>query len=67
MKRIIERLASEVIVCKAEKVGPYVQIPETSTAINVGIRASDVKGNIRDALHSFDKVIVCSHERKLLS
>lgn len=63
---IIERLASEGVVCRAEKVGPDIQIPSTSIAINVEIGTSDVRGNIKKALQSFQKVIVCSDYKKLI-
>lgn len=63
---IIGQLTSKGVVCRAEKVGPDIQIPSTGTAINVETGTSDIRGNIRKALKSFDKVIVCSDDKKLI-
>ena len=63
---IIGQLAFQGIVCRAEKIGPDIQIPASSTCINVETGSSDVRGNIRKALPQFQKVIVCSDDKKLL-
>jgi hypothetical protein len=63
---IMERLALEGIVCRAQKTGPDIQIPSTRTAINVETGSSDVRGNFRKALQSFTKVIVCSDDKQLI-
>jgi hypothetical protein len=63
---IIEKLANEGIVCRTEKVGPDIQIPSTRTAINVETGSSDVKGNIKKALQSSSRIIICSDNRKLI-
>ena len=63
---IAGRLASEGIECRTKKVGPDIQIRSTSTAINVETGTSDIIGNVRKALQSFSKVIVCSDDRKLI-
>jgi predicted transcriptional regulator len=63
---IVRKLAADGVVCRAEKVGPDIQIPASGTAINVETGTSDVRGNIVKALKDFGKVIVCSDDRKLI-
>lgn len=63
---IIKELAGKGLVCRAEKIGPDIQIPSQSTAINVELGKSDIEKNIETASKDFDRVIICSDNKKLL-
>jgi len=63
---IIKQLTNKGMVCRAEKIGPDIQIPALKTAINVELGTSDIEKNIRTALEQFDRVIVCSDNLKIL-
>ncbi|MEM3710297.1 MAG: hypothetical protein QXL46_05300, partial [Nitrososphaerales archaeon] len=63
---IIKQLTNKGLVCRAEKVGPDIQIPALSTAINVELGTSDIEKNVYTAWKDFDKVIVCSDNSEML-
>jgi len=63
---IINELTNKGLVCRAEKIGPDIQIPALKTAINVELGKSDIEKNIEIALKDFDRVIICSDNKKLL-
>ena len=63
---IIDQLASRRIVCRAEKVGPDIQIPSLNVAINVELGSSNIYCNIPKALKDYAMVIVCSDDKKVL-
>lgn len=63
---LIKELASKGLVCRAEKVGPDIQIPSLKTAINIELGKSDIEKNIETALKNFDRIIICSDNKKLL-
>jgi hypothetical protein len=63
---IVEKLVEKGLVCRAEKVGPDIQVPTLSLAINVELGKSDVFGNIPKALRDHSIVIVCSDEKSVL-
>ncbi|HJT10261.1 MAG TPA: ATP-binding protein [Candidatus Nitrosotalea sp.] len=46
--------------------GPDIEIPKISTVIEVELGKSDVHSNITRNIQKFDKVIVCSDNKKLL-
>lgn len=63
---IIEKLTEKGIACRAEKVGPDIQIPSLNLAINIELGTSDIHGNIPKALHDFAAVIMCSDDKAML-
>jgi DNA-binding MarR family transcriptional regulator len=63
---LITKLAAKGLTCRAEKVGPDIQIPSLKLAINVECGKSNIHGNIPKALESFEKVIVCSDDKKVI-
>jgi len=63
---LITQLASKGIVCRAERTGPDIQIPSLKMAINVECGKSNIHGNIPKALEEFDRVIVCSDDKRVL-
>lgn len=48
------------------KEGPDIEIPKIRTAVEVELGKSDVHSNIERNVHRFDRVIVCSDQKKLL-
>jgi hypothetical protein len=48
------------------KEGPDIVIPKIRTAIEVELGRSDVHSNIERNVHQFDRVIVCSDQKKLI-
>lgn len=63
---IIEQLTIKGLVCRAEKVGPDIQIPSMNLAINVELGSSNIHGNIPKALKEYATVIVCSDDKAVL-
>lgn len=63
---LITQLASKGLTCRAEKIGPDIRIPSLKVAINVECGKSNIHGNIPKALAEFEKVIVCSDDKKVL-
>lgn len=63
---LAKRIRAIGIECITSKIGPDIQIPSRSLAINVETGKSDVEGNIWIALASFSKVIICSDDERLL-
>ncbi|MGI0014456.1 MAG: hypothetical protein ACREBU_13595, partial [Nitrososphaera sp.] len=63
---ILEQLTDKGIVCRAEKVGPDIQIPSMDVAINVELGSSNIYGNIPKALKDYALVIVCSDDKAVL-
>jgi hypothetical protein len=63
---ITEKLAEKGIICRIGKVGPDIQIPSMNLAINVELGSSNIHGNVAKALEQFDRVIVCSDNKKVL-
>jgi hypothetical protein len=65
--RISEWLKAKGIETKTNvKEGPDIEIPEIRTAVEVELGKSDVHSNIERNVHQFDRVIVCSDQKKLL-
>jgi hypothetical protein len=56
----------KVAIAYANFLGPDIQIPSLDIAINVELGTSNIYGNVREALNSFSKVIVCSDEKQVL-
>jgi hypothetical protein len=63
---LVTKLASKGLTCRAEKVGPDIQIPSLKAAINVECGKSNIHGNIPKALEHFERVVVCSDDKKVI-
>lgn len=63
---IIEKLADKGIVCRAEKIGPDIQIPSLNAAINVELGKSSLEQNVTTALNQFETVVIASDSKKVL-
>jgi hypothetical protein len=63
---LVTKLAAKGLTCRAEKVGPDIQIPSVKAAINVECGKSNIHGNIPKALQQFDRVVVCSDDKKVI-
>lgn len=63
---IIHKLASKGFVCRAEKIGPDIQIPALNAAINVELGKSSLEENVATALSRFDMVVIASDSKKVL-
>ncbi len=63
---IIQQLTSKGLVCRAEKVGPDIQILSLNAAINVELGKSSLEQNVATALSRFDKVVIASDSKKVL-
>lgn len=64
---ILTKLAEKGIICRAEKVGPDIQIPSANVAINVELGSSNIYCNIPKALKDFSVVIICSDDKAVLN
>jgi len=51
---------------RTSKVGPDITIPKHKVAINVELGKSDIEKNIKTALKDYNRVIICSDNKKLL-
>jgi DNA-binding MarR family transcriptional regulator len=63
---IIQQLANKGFVCRAEKVGPDIQIPALNAAINVELGKSSLEQNVATALSRFDTVVIVSDSKRVL-
>ncbi len=63
---IIRKLADKGFVCRAEKVGPDIQIQSLNAAINVELGKSSLERNVVTALNQFDRVVVASDSKGVL-
>lgn len=63
---IAGRLQEKGYSVKKNSIGPDIEIKDGKIAIEVELGKSNIHGNIRNDLQQFDKVIVCSDDRKLL-
>lgn len=63
---IVKKLANKGYVLRTSKVGPDITIPSQKVAINVELGKSDIKKNIKIALKDYNRVIVCSDNKKVL-
>lgn len=63
---IIDGLTSKGLTCRAEKVGPDVQVPSLDAAINVELGRSSLDENVLTALSRFDTVVIASDSKKVL-
>ena len=48
------------------KNGPDIVIPKITTAVEVELGSSNMKFNLQNNIQKFNKVIVCSDQKKLL-
>ncbi|HKZ42550.1 MAG TPA: hypothetical protein VJ044_16425, partial [Candidatus Hodarchaeales archaeon] len=63
---IIQQLADKKLVCRAEKIGPDIQIPALNAAVNVELGKSSLEENVATALSRFDIVVISSDSKKVL-
>ena len=63
---IIDKLTTKGFVCRAEKIGPDIQIPGLNACVNVELGKSSLDGNVVTALSRFDTVVVVSDSKKVL-
>jgi predicted transcriptional regulator len=63
---IVKELANKGYILRTSKVGPDITIPSHKVAINVELGKSDIEKNIKLASKDFDRVIICSDNKKLL-
>jgi energy-coupling factor transporter ATP-binding protein EcfA2 len=63
---IFDYLKSRGFSCKKNSEGPDIEIPEIKTAIEVELGKSNMYGNIRNDSQKFDRVIICSDQKRVL-
>lgn len=63
---IANYLKSRGFAYKTSSEGPDIEIPEIKTVIEVELGKSNMYGNIRNNVQKFDRVLVCSDQRKVL-
>jgi len=63
---IVKKLANKGYVLRKSKVGPDITIPSHKVAINVELGKSDIEKNIKTALIDYNRIIICSDNKKLL-
>jgi energy-coupling factor transporter ATP-binding protein EcfA2 len=63
---IADYLKSRGFSCKKNSEGPDIEIPEIKTAIEVELGKSNMYGNIRNDSQKFDRVIICSDQKRVL-
>ncbi|MBI3842490.1 MAG: hypothetical protein HY295_05040 [Thaumarchaeota archaeon] len=64
---IVEKIKEKNFVVKTNILeGPDIEIPKIRTVVEVELGKSDVHSNIARNIQKFDKVVVCSDQKKLL-
>jgi hypothetical protein len=63
---IANYLKAKGLSCKKNSEGPDIEIPEIRTAIEVELGKSNMYGNIRSDSQKFERVIICSDQKKVL-
>jgi hypothetical protein len=63
---IADYLKAKGLGCKKNSEGPDIEIPEIRTAIEVELGKSNMYGNIRSDSQKFERVIICSDQKKVI-
>lgn len=63
---IADYLKAKGLGCKKNSEGPDIEVPEIRTAIEVELGKSNMYGNIRSDSQKFERVIICSDQKKVL-